>query len=177
MIKPSRMNAPRQNTFSAITSAWRLVVGWNQKFPDVRGIIMFPPFKRRNLWCGRPTTNEIIGQSFPRQSVAQENSAPSFAGLFCSHGLYSWGLSLRALQLGSFALLNNLQVERIQYARPHVGLRCWLQAGVLGALSQRGLWSSCAGDRPNMRLAEGYSESIGIGLEGETQKRRERVGA
>ena len=31
------MNEPRQNSFSANTSAWRFVAGWNLKYPDVCG--------------------------------------------------------------------------------------------------------------------------------------------
>jgi hypothetical protein len=43
VIKPSRMNENRQNSFSAKTSASRLVAGRNRKdFSSVRGMAMFP---------------------------------------------------------------------------------------------------------------------------------------
>ena len=37
------MKEPTQNTFSANTSAWRFVAGWNQKFPDVCGMAIVSP--------------------------------------------------------------------------------------------------------------------------------------
>ena len=64
------MNEPRQNSFSANAFAWRLVAGWNQKYPDVCGTAIVPPFNFRNLWCGCSNTNEMIGQSFPSPAKA-----------------------------------------------------------------------------------------------------------
>ena len=37
------MNEPRQNNFSANTSAWRFVAGWNLKYPK-RGTAIVSPF-------------------------------------------------------------------------------------------------------------------------------------
>jgi hypothetical protein len=41
------MNEPRQNSFSANTSAWRFVVGWNLKYPDVCGTAIVSPVELR----------------------------------------------------------------------------------------------------------------------------------
>ena len=37
------MNEPRQNSFSANTSAWRFVAGWNLKYSEVRGLAIVSP--------------------------------------------------------------------------------------------------------------------------------------
>ena len=43
MIRPSRMNEPRQNSFIANMSAWRFVAGWNLKYPDECGTAIVSP--------------------------------------------------------------------------------------------------------------------------------------
>jgi hypothetical protein len=37
------MKEPRQNSFSANTSAWRFVAGWNLKYVDVCGTAIVSP--------------------------------------------------------------------------------------------------------------------------------------
>jgi hypothetical protein len=59
------MNEPRQNSFSANTSAWRFVAGWNLKYPDVCETAIVSPVKAPQLLVRMLEYNEMIGQSFP----------------------------------------------------------------------------------------------------------------
>ena len=74
MISPSRMKEPRQNIFSANTSAWRFVVGWNLKYIDVCGAAIVSPGLSSAIWCGYSNTNEMIGQLFPAKVLTMDEA-------------------------------------------------------------------------------------------------------
>jgi hypothetical protein len=52
MIRQSRLKEPKQNTFSANTSAWASWLAGTKNFLMFVEWPSFPPLNLRNLWCG-----------------------------------------------------------------------------------------------------------------------------